>query len=286
MDACIGPVYGCRRPPVRGAGARRSAGRRYDRADRHVLDVGAAREGTAAWLGLGVPAGAPPAPVPPRHRAGSRPAVPALDDCVAVPAGEYRLGEPGEERTVAMAGLRLGRFPVVNAHWRAFAVATGRAVPAAAGSPALADHPVTGITLAEAGAFCAWASGRLGRRVRLPTGDEWEAAARGADARTWPWGDVFDPDRCNCAEAASGWTVPVTAHPDGASAAAAEQLAGNVWEWVAGTEPDGWATVRGGSYLDTAWGLRAARALPADPCRATPTTGFRIVLDHEPGGPS
>jgi formylglycine-generating enzyme required for sulfatase activity len=37
--------------------------------------------------------------------------------------------------------------------------------------------------------------------------------------------------------------------------------------------------VRGGSYLDYAWGVRAARALAADPARATPTTGFRLVID-------
>jgi hypothetical protein len=37
--------------------------------------------------------------------------------------------------------------------------------------------------------------------------------------------------------------------------------------------------VRGGSYLDTGWGLRASRAQPADPARATPTTGFRIAID-------
>jgi len=36
--------------------------------------------------------------------------------------------------------------------------------------------------------------------VRLPTGDEWEALARGTDARPWPWGEVFDEARCACAE--------------------------------------------------------------------------------------
>jgi hypothetical protein len=39
--------------------------------------------------------------------------------------------------------------------------------------------------------------------------------------------------------------------------------------------------VRGGSYLDTGWGLRASRVLSADPLRGTGTTGFRIVIDKE-----
>jgi formylglycine-generating enzyme required for sulfatase activity len=214
------------------------------------------------------------------------PRSPALDDCVALPAGAYRVGEPGEERTVTLAAVALGRYPVTCAQWRAFAEATGRSVTTAAAAPALEQHPATGITLHEAAAFCAWAGEQLGRRVRLPAPDEWEAGARGPDARTWPWGDTFDPERCNCVEAGWGWTVPVSAHPAGASAVGAEQLAGNVWEWVAGLGVDGWATVRGGSYLDTAWGLRASRALPADPGRATPTTGFRIAVDPDPEAPS
>jgi formylglycine-generating enzyme required for sulfatase activity len=70
----------------------------------------------------------------------------------------------------------------------------------------------------------------------------------------------------------------VDAHPLGAGPFGAEQLAGNVWEWVADSGPDGWGVVKGGSYLDTGWGLRASRTLPADPQRPTPTTGFRIVV--------
>ena len=46
------------------------------------------------------------------------------------------------------------------------------------------------------------------------------------------------------------------------------------------TEDGAWRAVRGGSYLDHAWGVRAARVLAADPARATPTTGFRLVIDH------
>jgi formylglycine-generating enzyme required for sulfatase activity len=207
----------------------------------------------AGWLGLSVATPAAPAP-PPRRSPPSR-TPPAVDDVVAV------------------AGVWIGRFPVTNAAFAAFRPEHPRV-----GDPQLADHPVVLVTRADAAAFCAWAGGRL------PTGAEWEAAARGDDERPWPWGHTFDADRCNCAEAAWGWTVPVRTHPDGAAPCGAEQLAGNVWEWVSDELDDGWGVVRGGCYLDTQHGLHAARALPADPARATATTGFRVVFDERRSG--
>jgi formylglycine-generating enzyme required for sulfatase activity len=201
---------------------------------------------------------------------------PALDELVEVPAGRYEVGEPGEERTRELEALLIGRWPVVNADVRAF---LGPRVAPAHEAEALTDHPATGLTRADAEAFCAWLSSRLGRLVRLPTGDEWEAAARGLDRRPYPWGETFDPERCACAESGWGWTVPVDAHPAGAGPFGTEQQAGNVWEWVSDRGADGWGVVRGGSYLDTAWGLRASRAQPADPERPTNTTGFRIVVE-------
>ncbi len=186
---------------------------------------------------------------------------PALDDLVELPAGRYVLGEPGEERTVELGRVLIGRYPVCNAH-------LGRHV-----GEQLADHPATDVTRKEAEAFAAE------HDARLPTADEWEALARGTDARAYPWGETFDETCCNCAEALWGWTVPVTAHPQGASPFDAEQLAGNVWEWVSDRTPDGWGIVKGGSYLDTGWGLRASRTQEADPARATRTTGFRIAVD-------
>ena len=155
--------------------------------------------------------------------------VPALDALVELPAGRYEVGEPGEERARELGALLIGRWPVVNAHYREFLLATGRPVPAAVEAEALDDHPVTGVSRADAEAFCAW----LGPGVRLPTGDEWEAAARGADGRPFPWGETFYAEHCNCADSGWGWTVPVDAHPGGAGPFGAEQQAGNVWEWVA-----------------------------------------------------
>jgi formylglycine-generating enzyme required for sulfatase activity len=207
--------------------------------------------------------------------------VPALDEVVEVPAGAYRLGEPGEERVVQLGSVRIGRWPVANALIARFAEATGRPLSPKLTDSRLEDHPATDLTLLDAKQFCAWATDTLGARVRLPTAQEWEAAARGTDERPYPWGETFDEARCNCAEAGWGWTVPVTAHPGGAGPFGTQQQAGNVWEWVAGTGADGWGTVRGGSHLDHAWGVRTSRVLPADPLRPTPTTGFRIAVARE-----
>lgn len=209
--------------------------------------------------------------------------VPPLGACVAVDAGSYRLGDAGD-RLVRLDAVLIGRWPVTTAHFRSFVEATGRRVGPPArrrlDSEQLDDHPATEVSFDDAIAFCAWATIKLGRTVRLPSGEEWEAAARGAEGRVWPWGDVFDPDRCNSVESGWGWTVPVRAHPEGAGPGGAEQLAGNVWEWVGDpADEDGWRAVRGGSYLDTAWGVRASRALPADPARHTATTGFRIAIE-------
>jgi formylglycine-generating enzyme required for sulfatase activity len=213
-----------------------------------------------------------------------------LDDVVTVPAGRHRLGEPGEERVVTLGAFALGRHPVTNAQLGAFAAATGAALPpdvaARAEAEVLREHPATGLTFAMAAGVCAWAAGVLGVPARLPTGDEWEAAARGGDGRAYPWGDVFEPHRCACADTA--WTsAPVGTHPEGASPSGALDMAGNVWEWVADPpDADGWRRVRGGCHLDTGWGLRASRALPADPLRATTTTGLRIAWDLEAPRPT
>lgn len=207
-----------------------------------------------------------------------------LDTSVELPAGTYRLGEPGQERMVTLARVRIGRWPVTNAQARRFVAATAMPVApelaARLEAPALAEHPVTGLSRDDAEVFCAWAQEELGRPVRLPSGDEWEALARGEDGRTWPWGDSFAADRCACDESGWGWTVPVTAHPEGAGPFGSEQQAGNVWEWVADRTPEGWVVVRGGSWLDHEWGVRASRALPADPGRGTETTGFRLAFDE------
>jgi formylglycine-generating enzyme required for sulfatase activity len=102
------------------------------------------------------------------------------------------------------------------AHWR------GPVAP-----PALHRHPVVCVSAWDAEAYARWAG------KELPTQEEWDLAARGADGRRFPWGDTFEAGRCNSREAGLGRTVAVDEHASGASRAGCLGMAGNVGEWTA-----------------------------------------------------
>lgn len=85
------------------------------------------------------------------------------------------------------------------------------------------DHPVVQVSWYDAIEYCKWLDqvvhGQVGDwTIRLPTEAEWEKAARGQHGNVWPWGDKFDPAKCNSSEGRRGGTTPVGAYsPQGDS---------------------------------------------------------------------
>ncbi len=101
------------------------------------------------------------------------------------------------------------------------------------------DHPVVNITWHAAMAYCDWLNQTCGKELpegyifRLPSEAEWEKAARGEFGFEWPWGNDFDPAKCNSEEGKKGDTSPVGAYStQGDSPYGCADMVGNVWEWT------------------------------------------------------
>ena len=144
----------------------------------------------------------------------------------------------------------------------------------------LDDHPVVLVSHEDAEAFCQWRSKKeKNRTVRLPTEMEWEKAARGEDGRHYPWGDEFDPQRCNTEESGIGHTTPVTRYPQGRSPYDAHDMAGNVWEWTDSfyNEDKDSYVLRGGSWGVVRDFARCAYRGHGDPDYRLSNLGFRCV---------
>ncbi len=134
------------------------------------------------------------------------------------------------------------------------------------------DLPMVGVTRHEAEAYARW-SGK-----RLPSELEWEKAARGVDARRYPWGSRFDPSRARVGDPAG--PVAVGSIEGDESPYGVRDLAGNVMEWTASTDGRR-AVVKGGAW---AYGAdvdrsRAAAAVGISPEDRQAFIGFRCVKD-------
>jgi formylglycine-generating enzyme required for sulfatase activity len=156
---------------------------------------------------------------------------------VIIPAGSFWQGEPEAAKRVNTGRYAISKYPVTNAEFFK-AVQAGVLTPRriwGGNEPPVnrLDHPVANIGWEDALTYLNWLSKVSGKAYRLPTGTEWERAARGdSDRRHWPWSDTFDIACANTRDSGRMQTTPITAHPQGVSPWGVYDLIGNVWEWT------------------------------------------------------
>ena len=204
---------------------------------------------------------------------------------------------------VYLSAYEISRYEITNAQYRAFVEATDRPTPRGHnGEETWADEtlngdtqPVVGVTWFDAQAFAEWIGGSL------PTEAQWERAARGAEGRTYPWGNT-PPKARQHANFARRYNrpIPVGQFPKGESPNGIADLAGNVWEWCldeysptfyqqhnGGTSQDPLnlrfrdvlraRVIRGGAWDVGRAFLRSSLRFKFYPLDSTHTIGFRVV---------
>ncbi|MFK0266352.1 SUMF1/EgtB/PvdO family nonheme iron enzyme [Streptomyces angustmyceticus] len=247
----------------------------------------------------------------------ARPAAPPADGsgaeagprAVSVPPAPGPPGPPGpspdgeresewpELVPVTLSGtrtVRLGRYPVTHAQFRAFlrdpanapwrpaaARAAGRYVDGnyLAGwdgvdfPPGRGGHPVVAVSFPAARAYAAWAGRRLGLPLRLPAAAEWALAARAGRSGEW-WREDIAAGRVNFrgshAELAPIGEFPPNPYDIG-------DLLGNVWDIC--VDDTGAPVLRGGAFDTPAARLREELS-PRSPVECRGNVGFRCAGDR------
>lgn len=162
-----------------------------------------------------------------------------------IPAGKFIMGDKNivsiqDARNVYLDGYWIYRDEVTRGQFAKFCQQTGYAV-SEKHKPFHDESDLTpqvDITWYEARAYAKWAGGDL------PTGAQWEKAARGTDGRMYPWGNKWDPIRCNCSKAWQGGErlylqyggnarpLPAGSSPGDISPYGVRDMAGNVREFT------------------------------------------------------
>ena len=169
----------------------------------------------------------------------------------------------------------------------------GELVPSSGGDPvAFAASPVRGVSYNDAMAYIAWRSKLDGLPYRLPKDWEWESACRGADGRTYSWGN----------QPGKGLAVVTQGYGDTGSKMSwkwgdykdespwgIHNLAGGAAEWTMSkfdpkAKPEdpvfGQFAIRGNAWALPPVGLECAFRTSGQPDYFHPTIGFRMALDY------
>jgi formylglycine-generating enzyme required for sulfatase activity len=248
-----------------------------------------------------------------------------------VPPGEFVMGsaegpadELPEHRVRIAKTFWMSRHEITNAQYVQFDPAhdsgylNRHGTDSARGAPAFGPRqPVVRVSWQQAMAFCAWLSGKSGRRFTLPTEAQWEYACRAGTATPFCYGGPDDDfsKRANVADVSAPsrggkgsyeWGLRDTRFNDGAAFTADVgkyapnpwglcDMHGNVAEWTRSTHKpypygdddgrnestsQGEKVVRGGSWCDRPHRTTSSFRLSYPVWQRVYNVGFRVILEE------
>ncbi len=178
---------------------------------------------------------------------------------VEIPAGNFRMGsdptkddqareEEQPQHSLPLETFYMAKYPVTVAQFQLFVNESGHKVANDDSLQGLPNHPVRYVSWYDALAYCEWLQQRLAQWAQtpsvlsnrfqqqwcivLPSEAEWEKAARGSDARIYPWGNTFDANNANHETTGLDGPSTVGCYPNGASPYGLHDMSGNVWDWT------------------------------------------------------
>ena len=214
---------------------------------------------------------------------------------VYVPEGAFVMGSndgqglAAPQHRVKLYGYFIDVSEVSNSEYERFVKARRHRAPVGWKNntfpPNSGSLPVVGVTWEDAKRYCQF----VGKR--LPSEEEWEKAARGANGVTYPWGsDTFSPGFTVTRESGRKVPVPVFQEVRDTSPYGVRNLSGNVREWVADAlQPYRGSSgmsdprfgkervVRGGSWATTYETAAAYYRGSSNPSLAWQDIGFRCA---------
>ncbi|UPR59387.1 SUMF1/EgtB/PvdO family nonheme iron enzyme [Vibrio sp. ED004] len=221
-------------------------------------------------------------------------------EMIVVGSGRYLLGENNAKQVTIKQPFALAATPTRVQDFKAFVESTGYQTDAelmntcdtfvnaeittvsdtdwqSPGFKQANNAPVVCVSQNDAKAYTRWLSDNTGFTYRLPTPQEWEAAARaGQDTNFW-WGNEFRSGKANTGWAGTPWsnvsTSPVKSFlptPTGFY-----DMVGNVWEWT--TTQKGLA--KGGAWSFSPEEAKVYNELNVAPSTAANYLGFRVLRE-------
>jgi len=236
---------------------------------------------------------------------------------MVVPAGYFTMGSadsdteaPDHEkpalRVKIARRLGIGRFEVTVHQYESFIRETSYASSgscdvlgrprrvnyAGPGFPQDSTHPVVCVSWVDAQAYLSWLGNRVGKPYRLLSAAEWEYVARAGTASAYAWGDQLAETDANFGAKQKGTQIIGSYAPNKFKVS---DMHGNAAEWVEDCWSDDLSVarengaafpgvggcssrvVKGGSWRDKAFELRAAARRPMRQSSASDTVGFRVA---------